>query len=88
MQATLSGVPVLRPANLETTALGAARLAMIGVGDAASPGDLPELAGTPTRFEPGAGVADRDGLLRIWGEAVERCKGWAAVGRSLPKDAG
>ncbi len=80
MQATISGLPVVRPANLETTALGVARMAMVGAGACRTPADLPVLPPPSLRVEPGRGIGDRTGLCARWASAVERSKGWASLG--------
>ncbi len=77
IQATLSGLDVLRPANVETTVFGAARMAMLGTGMIACPEDLPEPPGDSLRKCPGEGVLNREDLLRAWSEAVSRARAWA-----------
>ncbi|HEY1808439.1 MAG TPA: glycerol kinase GlpK [Acidobacteriaceae bacterium] len=75
-QADLLGIPVHRPAVLETTALGAAFLAGLAVGFWSSTADIARLRGQDTVFKPGA---DRAGMLRRqqkWQDAVERARGW------------
>jgi glycerol kinase len=75
-QADVLGVPVVRAAVLETTAMGAAFLAGLGTG--VWP-DLDTIAATVRRdahVEP-SGRDDR--ALRRWRTAVERSKGWATV---------
>ena len=76
LQATFSGIPVIRPANLETTALGAARMAMVGAGIAANP-DWG--GGGGTRIEACLGGGDWEGGWRRWEAAVGRAKGWGCV---------
>ena len=51
-QADLLGVPVIRPAVNETTALGAAYLAGLAVGFWNSPEEIRKLRAPDTRFEP------------------------------------
>jgi len=73
-QADILGVPVDRPALLDTTAAGAALLAGLGVGVWPSPDAL---RGTRTRdrlFEPAMSAADRDRLLAGWHAAVARVR--------------
>ena len=73
-QADILGVPVDRPALLDTTAAGAALLAGLGVGVWPSPDAL---RGTRTRdrlFAPAMSAADRDGLLAGWRAAVARVR--------------
>ncbi len=79
IQAALSAARVRRPANLETTAVGAMRMAKVGVGDA-SP-DAPVSSDGGAAFEPASDVLDRDRLWRQWQAAVERSRGWATVAR-------
>ncbi|HET6718853.1 MAG TPA: FGGY-family carbohydrate kinase, partial [Rhodocyclaceae bacterium] len=76
-QADLLGIPVLRPQQTETTALGAAWLAGLGIGWWTS---LDALAGqwrAERTFEPRLGADQRAAIHARWGRAVERCRGWA-----------
>lgn len=72
-QADLLGVPVHRPACLETTALGAAFLAGLAVGFWSSTDEIQRVQGQGTLFTP---QRDYDALYTRWKEAVERAKGW------------
>jgi len=74
-QADLLGVPVHRPACLETTALGAAFLAGLAVGFWTSTEEIQRVQGQGTLFTP---QRDYDALYTRWKEAVERAKGWNA----------
>jgi glycerol kinase len=77
-QADLLGVPVEVAAVQETTALGAAGLAGIGVG--LWP-DLTELGGrwrSTRRYEPRMSLDQRESLYADWLRAVDRAKGWSA----------
>ena len=81
-QADLLGVPVLRPAVTETTALGAAYLAGLAVGYWPSVEALTSQWRTERRFEP-AMPRDRAHALRDrWREALERSRGWTRADRS------
>jgi glycerol kinase len=76
-QADLLGVPVLRPANTETTAFGAAALAGLGIGMWQSESELAALWSLERRFEPcmsGDEVAVRRAR---WAQALARSRGWA-----------
>jgi glycerol kinase len=87
-QSDILGVPVVRPAVTETTALGAAYLAGIGAGVwrsgkeilATSEGTIAKGKahgdGKEKRFEPRMPRSSVDALRERWGEAVSRCKGW------------
>jgi len=75
-QADILGVPVVRPAVTETTALGAAYLAGLAVGFWESPGEITKQWRVDRRFEPNM-PRDRVEMLRSrWAAAVERAKGW------------
>jgi glycerol kinase len=77
-QADLLGVPVLRPAVTETTALGAAYLAGLATGYWKSTSDLAGQWRVERRFEPGM-PGDRARELRgTWERALERARGWEA----------
>jgi glycerol kinase len=75
-QADLLGIPVRRPLQTETTALGAAFLAGLGAGvwkDA----DLEDLWKIDREFEPARSRDEADSLQAEWRRAVERSRGWA-----------
>jgi glycerol kinase len=74
MQADAVQLPVDRSAELQTTGLGAAFLAGLGVGVWSSPGELAGTRRTSGVFEPGA--ADPVAHAR-WRNAVDRSRGWA-----------
>jgi len=80
MQADLLGVPVERPKIVETTALGAAFMAGLGVGVWSSTDDLRETWQLDKAFTPHPSTRDAAtaGHQR-WKLAVERAKGWAAT---------
>jgi glycerol kinase len=74
-QADLVGVPVERPAMLETTALGAAGLAGIATGVWST---VDELRGSDVaRFEPAISAAERSARTRMWERAVHATLAWA-----------
>jgi glycerol kinase len=77
-QADILDVPVERPTVTETTALGAAFLAGLGVGLWTSPDELAAIWTLDHRFEPRMGSAERERLLTRWHRAVDRTRGWAA----------
>jgi glycerol kinase len=75
-QADLLGIPVRRPRQTETTAIGAAFLAGLGAGVWTDP-DLKDLWKLDREFEP-AMSRDQAGLLQSrWREAVARSRDWA-----------
>lgn len=71
-QADLLGRDVDRPAEIETTALGAAFLAGLGAGFWSSAADLERARRTETRFTPAWGEAQRQQALGAWQTAVRR----------------
>jgi glycerol kinase len=76
-QADLLGVPVVRPAVNETTALGAAYLAGLAVGYWKSTGEIATQRKVDRRFEPAMDTGRANELRHRWTRAVERAKGWA-----------
>jgi glycerol kinase len=76
-QASLLGVPVRRPALVETTALGAAGLAGLATGVWASGADFLAAQGAPRRFEPELSPGEAARLKEGWGRAVRAAKLWA-----------
>jgi glycerol kinase len=78
IQADQLGVPVERPQVVETTALGAAFLAGLGVGVWDSTDDLRETWQLDARFEPTPDArAAADAAYAVWQEAVRRSLAWA-----------
>jgi len=76
-QADILGLPVEVAANAETTALGAALLAGLGVGLWRSTDDLRARRAVAARYEPAMSERRRDVLHGDWLRAVERSRGWA-----------
>ena len=76
-QADLLGVPVVRPANTETTALGAAYLAGLAVGYWQSTDAITAQWRVERRFEPRLSRDEAAARMREWTKAVERSRGWA-----------
>jgi len=77
-QSDLLGVPVVRPAVTETTALGAAWLAGLAVGFWASQEEIAAQWTCERRFTPSMEAGRRAELLDRWARATERAKAWAA----------
>ncbi|MGA8530882.1 MAG: glycerol kinase GlpK [Acidobacteriaceae bacterium] len=75
-QADLLGLPVRRPAVLETTALGAAFLAGLAVGFWSSTEEIARLRGPDTVFKPKADPAEMFRRRQKWQDAVQRSRGW------------
>jgi glycerol kinase len=76
MQANLLGVPVVRPAVTETTALGAAYLAGLAVGYWPSVEAISGQWKVDRRFEPGMPRRAARALRERWTAALGRSKGW------------
>jgi glycerol kinase len=77
-QADLLGVPVVRPRITETTALGAAYLAGLGVGFWSTLEELSRNWQVDRRFEPRMSRDEATDRLRHWSAAVERSQHWAS----------
>jgi glycerol kinase len=75
-QADLIGVPVTRPKVLETTALGAAYLAGLGVGFWEDTTELAKQWQREKNFKPAMGRAKVAKLRRGWHKAIGCAKGW------------
>ena len=76
-QADVLGVPVVRPRIHETTALGVAYLAGLGVGYWSSADQLAAQWQADRTFEPRMDRGNAETLLAAWRKAVERSKDWA-----------
>ena len=75
-QADLLGVPVVRPAVTETTALGAAYLAGLATGYWKSLDSISGQWRVEKRFEPKLPTAAAQQLRARWNDALSRSKGW------------
>ncbi|WP_304351803.1 glycerol kinase GlpK [Comamonas testosteroni] len=71
-QADLLGIPVVRPACVETTALGAAYLAGLSSGVYQSTEELSALWKAERRFLPTLGKGRADELMQRWEQAVRQ----------------
>jgi len=76
-QADILGVPVERPAVIETTALGAAGLAGLAAGVWASPAEFLAHRRVQRIFVPQISAGARDALYAKWKDAVARAQHWA-----------
>lgn len=75
-QADQLGTLVRRPANLETTALGAAYLAGLAEGVWSSTDEIGSRWSAAAEFEPRASRDEADSAYEGWKRALERAKGW------------
>ena len=75
-QADLLGERVIRPRVTETTALGAACLAGLGVGFWPSQDAVAAHWRLERRFEPAMSRDEAAGRMDRWARAVERSRGW------------
>ncbi len=71
-QADILGKPVVRPSNVETTALGAAFLAGLAAGVWKDLDEIESFWGVDRRFEPAMSESRRDELYSGWKAAVAR----------------
>jgi glycerol kinase len=73
------GVDVLRPTELETTAMGAAYLAGLAEGVWGSTDDISTRWALDQRFTPDpTAISTRDAAHTQWLRAVERSRNWAS----------
>jgi len=76
-QAEQSKVPVIRPTSLETTALGAAKIAGLAEGVWANLDELAQRWRASATFLPTDGLAElSDDAYRTWCDALDRSRGW------------
>lgn len=75
-QADVLGVPVVRPAVIETTALGAAYAAGLAVGVWADLDELRAMWSEDVRYEPRIDEDERERLVAKWRKAVTRTFDW------------
>ena len=73
-QSDISSIPVIRPANTEATALGAAFLAGLAVGFFRDRRELAAIADAAETFTPAMVDDDRARLLDGWHRAVTACR--------------
>lgn len=76
-QADLLGVPILRPKQTESTALGAAWMAAIGSGLLSGPEQLSQFWQAQSSFEPKISRDEAGERMRQWRRAVARSQEWA-----------
>jgi glycerol kinase len=77
-QADLMGVPVVRPAVTETTALGAAYLAGLATGFWRSSDEVAGQWRVERRFEPALPKSRVEEVRARWSQALDRARGWEA----------
>ena len=75
-QADLLGVPVVRPAVTETTALGAAYLAGLATGFWESREEIAAQWRAERPFDPSIGADQRAARMAQWARAVARSRDW------------
>jgi glycerol kinase len=76
IQANSLGVKVERPKNVETTALGAAMLAGLGIGLWKNTDELAGIREVERVFRASTTAKDRRTQLKQWHKAVKRAKNW------------
>mgnify|MGYP005848440245 CR=1 FL=1 len=74
IQSDVTGLKIVRPSLLETTAQGAAFLAGLAVGYWESPEEIKKLWKVGKTFEPKGDAMEE--VVRQWSRAVERAKHW------------
>lgn len=76
MQADLLGIPVTRPANTETTVMGAAYLAGLATGYWPNLDSLASRWAADRTFTPAISEDERVGRLQRWNKALDRARDW------------
>ncbi len=76
LQSDFSALPILRPACIETTALGAANLAGLAVGVFKDLAEIKANVAVERTFTPALDESERLGRLGQWHRAVERSLKW------------
>jgi glycerol kinase len=72
------GVPVVRPQNVEATALGAILLAGLGAGIWSNADEFRNSWKIDRVFEPSTDATNRASAYADWQNAVSRAKSWAS----------
>ena len=75
-QSDILDLPIVRPECIETTALGAANLAALGIGLYSSPEEIRGVWKKDREFHPKMEAFERESLLDGWHRAVKRSLGW------------
>ena len=75
-QSDILGIPVIRPAVIETTALGAAYAAGLSVGIYHDLDELTTQWREEKRWEPTMSQEDREAKVKFWDKAVQRTLNW------------
>lgn len=73
-QADLLDCPVVRPVDIESTALGAAYLAALGIGHFRETAELEGFWRAEKRFEPAISSSERESLLSGWRAAIAKAR--------------
>jgi glycerol kinase len=73
-QSDILNCAIVRPADIETTALGAAYLAGLATGFFTSPGEVEKFWRAERTFEPQMSADQRESLMAGWRDAVARCR--------------
>jgi glycerol kinase len=76
-QADIIDAPVLRPACVETTAMGAAYLAGLAAGYWSGKEDVVRNSSIDRTFAPMLGASEREERIKGWSRAVQCAYGWA-----------
>ncbi len=76
-QADISGIPIIRPQTIETTALGAALFAGYAIGLYPTVNDIRKYIRQDLEFTPKMEDDERNARLRKWHDAVSRSMEWA-----------
>jgi glycerol kinase len=87
-QADIIGVPVVKPAVMETTSMGAAFAAGLAVGIWQDQQEIKELWTAAQTFNPKMDVEERDSSLAGWRKAVSKSLDWVDEDQDAKKEDG
>lgn len=76
-QSDILGIPIDVPVINETTALGVAFLAALGIGDFNTLDEISDIWKLGKRYEPKISEDERHSLIDQWKRAVKRSQKWA-----------
>ena len=85
-QSDILGVPVERPQNTESTAMGAAFLAGLAVGFWKDKAEIAAIRRIERTFKPAMPAESRERIYRGWKKAVERSRAWACSEDEVDND--
>ncbi|NQZ65740.1 MAG: glycerol kinase GlpK [Mycoplasmatales bacterium] len=75
-QSSISNLNVIRPKNVETTAMGAAYMAGLAVGFYDNIDELKKISKIDVIFKPSMSISERNKLIKGWKYSVSKVRNW------------